>query len=52
MAGIETTFLIQELEKALFKEKSMRLRNHLSEALHHLKEYDSLKRETDFRKVK
>lgn len=52
MAGIETTFLMQEIEKALNKEKSMRLKNHLREALSHLKEYDQLKKDTDFKKIK
>lgn len=52
MAAIETHFLIQEIEKAISREKSMRLRNHLEEALKHLREFDKLKRDSDFSKIK
>ncbi len=42
---IELAFVLQELQRLKEKEKSMRLRNHLQNAIDSIKEFEKLKNE-------
>jgi len=42
---LEIEFVLQELQKLHLKEKSLRAKNHLDQAMNSLKEYNKLKKE-------
>ena len=44
---IEIEFVLTELEKLKAKEKSIQLRNHLEEAISHIRKYNTKKRGLD-----